>query len=108
MMLSIQDIYKRIHDKLNLWLRFKQIKKGVGTPDDHQTMDEMKQELEHLNCDLAANAEICHLVASFFSVLNSNEGDDSFHLVYDDLPIYYVPESLKDKLYLMANLFTKY
>ena len=39
--------------------------------------------------------------------LQSNEGP-TFHLFYDDLPIYYVPASQKDKLYLMANLFTKY
>ena len=35
-----------------------------------------------------------------------SEGDD-FHLFYDDLPIYYVPSAYKDKLYLMANLFTR-
>ena len=67
-------------------------------------------------------------------VLDYNEGDH-FKLVYDDLPIYYVPEALKvtiifvyilvsnltfdltkfvyisilqERLYLMANLFTKY
>ncbi len=86
----------------------------------------MKEELKHLNCDIAANAEICHLgkknisnqerrielysnaflVASFFAILNDNEGED-FKLIFDDLPIYYVPEALKDKLYLMANLFAK-
>jgi hypothetical protein len=35
-----------------------------------------------------------------------NEGEQ-FHLYYDDLPVYYVPAAYKDKLYLMANLFTK-
>jgi len=45
-------------------------------------------------------------VATFFKTLQSNEGDQ-FQLFYDDLPVYYVPASFKDKLYLMANLFTK-
>merc|ERR1711936_876914 len=72
-----------------------------------EEMKTMKKELDHLNCNKATNAEICHLVASFFTVLDSNEGDN-FQLVYDDLPIYYVPEKLKDRLYLMTNLLTKY
>ena len=46
------------------------------------------------------------LVADFFVTLDWSEGED-FHLFYDDLPIYYVPSAYKDKLYLMANLFTK-
>ncbi len=45
-------------------------------------------------------------VADFFRVLESNEGP-RFHLFYDDLPIYYVPARHKDRMYLMANLFTK-
>ncbi len=45
-------------------------------------------------------------VADFFRVLESNEGPE-FRLYYDDLPIYYVPAEFKDKLYLMANLFTR-
>ena len=106
MMFSIKDIYKRIHDKLNLWIRFKKMRHGPKAEIDHEEMKKMKQELDHLNCNKAANAEICHLVASFFAVLDENEGDN-FQLVYDDLPIYYVPEKLKDRLYLMANLFTK-
>merc|ERR1711936_1110074 len=81
-MVSIKSLYKRIHDKLSLWTKFK------------------KMSRKHKD-------EICHLVASFFTVLDSNEGDN-FQLVYDDLPIYYVPEKLKDRLYLMTNLLTKY
>ena len=106
MMFSIKAIYKRIHDKLNLWTRFKRMRMAPTSEVDPNEMKKMKEELDHLNCNKAANAEICHLVASFFAVLDSNEGDN-FQLVYDDLPIYYVPESLKDRLYLMANLFTK-
>ena len=45
-------------------------------------------------------------VADFFQVLGRNEGPN-FRLFFDDLPIYYVPAKYKDKLYLMANLFTK-
>ena len=45
-------------------------------------------------------------MADFFVTLDWSEGED-FHLFYDDLPIYYVPSAYKDKLYLMANLFTK-
>ena len=36
---------------------------------DHEEMKSMKKELDHLNCNKATNAEICHLVASFFTVL---------------------------------------
>ena len=46
------------------------------------------------------------LVALFFKILQSNEGEQ-FNLYHDDLPVYYVPAAYKDKLYLMANLFTK-
>ncbi len=46
-------------------------------------------------------------VALFFKQLQNNEGEQ-FNLYYDDLPVYYVPAAYKDKLYLMANLFTKY
>lgn len=108
MMFNIKSIYKRIHDKLNLWIRFKKMRMQHhhGDLDHHEKMQEMKKALEHLNCNKAANAEICHVVASFFAVLDSNEGD-SFQLVYDDIPIYYVPEALKERLYLMANLLTK-
>ena len=106
MMFNIKSIYKRIHDKLNLWTRFKKLRMKHATEIDHEAMKAMKKELEHLNCNKATNAEICHLVASFFSILDSNEGEN-FQLVYDDLPIYYVPEALKDRIYLMANLFTK-
>ena len=109
MMVSIKSLYKRIHDKLSLWTRFKKMsRKHKDEIGDHEMeeMKEMKKELDHLNCNKATNAEICHLVASFFTVLDSNEGDN-FQLVYDDLPIYYVPEKLKDRLYLMTNLLTK-
>lgn len=105
MMFNIKSIYKRMHDKLNLWIKFKQMRMQHNP--NHEEMERMEKELEQLNCNKAANAEICHVVAGFFAVLDSNEGD-SFQLVYDDLPIYYVPETLKDRLYLMANLFTKY
>ena len=106
MMVNIKSLYKRIHDKLSLWIRFKKMSREPKADIDHDEMKAMKKELDHLNCNKATNAEICHLVASFFTVLDSNEGDN-FQLVYDDLPIYYVPEQLKDRLYLMTNLLTK-
>ena len=46
-------------------------------------------------------------VAHFFNTLEMNEADGQFKLYFDDLPIYYVPASHKDKLSLMANLLTK-
>jgi len=110
MMFNIKSIYQRIHDKLNLWTRFKKLRMKLSHENEEEgkhEMKEMMEKLEDLNCNNAANAEICHLVASFFEVLDYNEGDH-FKLVYDDLPIYYVPEALKERLYLMANLFTKY
>ena len=101
MMFNINTIYQRIHSKLNLWTRFKKIRMELHNNHDEEnsevmkkTMKEMMKKLEDLNCNNAANSEICHLVASFFEVLDHNEGDD-FKLVYDDLPIYYVPEALK-------------
>ena len=83
---QINDIYRRIGNKLSTWR-----KNGQG---------------KRNRCDASANTEICNLVADFFLTLEWSEGDD-FHLFYDDLPIYYVPSEFKDKLYLMANLFTK-
>lgn len=105
MMFSIQSVYKRIDDKLKLWTEFRHMKMSHSS--DHDKMEHMKKELEHLHCKSAANSELCLVISKFFSTLDSNEGD-SFQLIYDDLPIYYVPESLKQRAFLFANIFTKY
>ena len=73
---------------------------------DHK-IESLMEELDELQCDDSTNFEICHLVAEFFSVLEGNEKQHNFQLHYDDLPIYYIPSKHKDRLYLMANLFTK-
>ncbi|TRY81053.1 hypothetical protein TCAL_09447 [Tigriopus californicus] len=107
MMFDIHKVYKSISEKLNFWQSLvKSGKRNVAlTSDEDGGM--LKKDLEQFQCDVATNSEICHLVADFFQVLESNEGAN-FRLFYDDLPIYYVPSKFKDKLYLMANLFTKY
>ncbi len=46
-------------------------------------------------------------MADFIRILSANQGKE-FRLYFDDLPIYYVPSKFKDKLYLLANLFTRY
>ena len=109
MMVNIKTIYQRLNHKLDLWTRFKKLRmkfmSSHGSSSAHkmedseaesmkETMKEMMKELHDLNCNNAANAEICHLVANFFEILALNEGNH-LKLVYDDLPIYYVPESLK-------------
>ena len=70
MMFNIKSIYQRIHDKLNLWTRFKKLRMKLShdhvNEEGKHEMKEMKEKLEDLNCNNAANAEICHLVASFF------------------------------------------
>ena len=79
-----------------------------GNSDDaDQEIESLMEELDELQCDDSTNFEICHLVAEFFSVLVGNEKHDEFKIHYDDLPIYYIPAKHKDRLYLMANLFTK-
>ena len=75
--------------------------------DIDQEIKSLREELDELQCDDSTNFEICHLVAEFFSVLEGNEKHNHFQLHYDDLPIYYIPSHHKDRLYLMANLFTK-
>ena len=75
--------------------------------DVDQEIESLMEELDELQCDDSTNFEICHLVAEFFSVLEGNEKHDEFKIHYDDLPIYYIPAKHKDRLYLMANLFTK-
>ena len=92
-------------DKLKLWTEFRHMKMSHSS--DHDKMEHMKKELEHLHCKSAANSELCLVISKFFSTLDSNEGD-SFQLIYDDLPIYYVPESLKQRAFLFANIFTKW
>merc|ERR1719474_395351 len=113
MIFDIERIYKRINSKLQLWLRFvshddKAAEASSANSRRHLHHDQMMQELSGLQCDVSSNAEICHIVASFFNTLEMNEADGTFKLYFDDLPIYYVPASHKDKLYLMANLFTKF
>ena len=69
MMFNIKSIYQRIHDKLNLWTRFKKLRMKLSHENEEEgkhEMKEMMEKLENLNCNNAANAEICHLVASFF------------------------------------------
>ena len=46
------------------------------------------------------------LVAVFFQILSGNQGSE-FRLIYDDLPVYYVPAIHKERLFILANLFTK-
>ena len=72
-----------------------------------EQIEQMTEELDELRCNDSTNFEICHLVAEFFAILEGNENHDKFQLYYDDLPIYYIPSKHKDRLYLMANLFTK-
>ena len=87
------------------------IVKKVHSDEESEELDEeidsLREELDELQCDDSTNFEICHLVAEFFSVLEGNEKHNHFQLHYDDLPIYYIPSQHKDRLYLMANLFTK-
>ena len=111
MMFDIRRIYRSISEKLAFWKNLS--KSGVRRPRSrHRSKVDVEEEsllnkdLEEFQCDVSTNSEICHLVADFFQVLSTNEGPD-FHLFFDDLPIYYVPAQYKDKLYLMANLFTK-
>eukprot|EP00095_Tigriopus_kingsejongensis_P011851 maker-scaffold493_size155937-snap-gene-0.22 protein:Tk11851 transcript:maker-scaffold493_size155937-snap-gene-0.22-mRNA-1 annotation:"hypothetical protein DAPPUDRAFT_95105" len=107
MMLNIHEVYKSISEKLTFWQSLvKSGKRNFGTASDEEG-GMLKKDLQQFQCDVATNSEICHLVADFFNTLESNEGS-TFSLFYDDLPIYYVPSKYKDKLYLMANLFTKY
>jgi len=118
MIFDIQKIYKKINSKLQLWLGFVS-KDGSGTgsrasssssssSSATENKQKMMRELSGLQCDVSSNAEICQIVAHFFNTLEMNESDGQFKLYFDDLPIYYVPASHKDKLYLMANLFTKF
>jgi len=101
MIFNIQKIYKKINSKLQLWLKF-------ITRESKMDKNEMMHELAELQCDLSTNADICQIVAHFFNTLEMNEADGQFRLYFDDLPIYYVPASHKDKLYLLANLLTKF
>jgi len=119
MIYDIQKVYKKINSKLQLWLRFVSPQGRVqhsGSIGSHSVdedgneigHDEMEEQLSELQCDQSANNEICQIVAHFFNTLEMNEADGQFKLYFDDLPIYYVPASHKDKLYLMANLLTKF
>jgi hypothetical protein len=45
-------------------------------------------------------------VAVFFENLKVNHGLE-FRLIYDDLPVFFVPSAHKEKLFILSNLFTK-
>ena len=94
---------------VQLWIRFGRNHKHVQQfeQDNRHLTDEQLGHLDELQCDDSTNFEICQLVADFFSVLEGNEQHNHFNLYFDDLPIYYIPSRHKDRLYLMANLFTK-
>ena len=105
MMFDISRIYRSISEKLQFWKSLsRSAQRGYYQADDEESL--LNKDLAHFQCDISTNSEICHLVADFFQVLETNEGPN-FHLFFDDLPIYYVPAQFKDKLYLMANLLTK-
>ena len=92
------------------WVRLENmINKQVASNEEEidEEIESLREELDELQCDDSTNFEICHLVAEFFSILEGNEKHNHFQLHYDDLPIYYIPSHHKDRLYLMANLFTK-
>ena len=97
--------------KFQTWVRLENMIHKSVHPNEEEEIDQeietLREELDELQCDDSTNFEICHLVAEFFSVLEGNERHNQFQLHYDDLPIYYIPSQHKDRLYLMANLFTK-
>ena len=61
MMQNIHSIYQRISDKLSFWQRLVTESSLEENNDNDFGIYESNKRLEHFQCDISTNTEICHL-----------------------------------------------
>lgn len=63
--------------------------------------------IHHFRCEKGTNLEFCKVSSEFLYQLSENTGKD-FRLVYDKVPMYYIPKRDQLKFYLLSNLMLQH
>lgn len=63
--------------------------------------------IHHFRCEKGTNLEFCKVSSEFLYQLSENIGKE-FQLVYDKVPLYYIPKKDQLKFYLLSNLMLQH
>lgn len=63
--------------------------------------------IHHFHCEKGTNLEFCRVSSEFLYQLSENVGKD-FRLIYDKVPMYYIPKKDQLKFYLLSNLMLQH
>jgi len=63
--------------------------------------------IHHFHCEKGNSLEFCKVSADFLYQLSANTGKD-LRLIYDDIPMYFVPKKDQLKFYLLSNLMLQH
>lgn len=63
--------------------------------------------LHQFRCEEGTNVEFCRVSLEFLNQLTENNGEE-FRLVYDQVPLYYIPKKDQLKFYLLSNLMLQH
>lgn len=63
--------------------------------------------LHQFRCEEGTNVEFCRVSLEFLNQLVDNNGE-AFRLVYDHVPLYYIPKKDQLKFYLLSNLMLQH
>lgn len=63
--------------------------------------------IHHFRCEKGTNLEFCKVSSEFLYQLSENIGKE-FRLIYDKVPMYYIPKKDQLKFYLLSNLMLQH
>ena len=63
--------------------------------------------IHHFRCEKGTNLEFCKVSSEFLYQLSENLGKE-FRLIYDKVPMYYIPKKDQLKFYLLSNLMLQH
>lgn len=63
--------------------------------------------IHHFRCEKGTNLEFCKVSSEFLYQLSENIGKE-FRLIYDQVPMYYIPKRDQLKFYLLSNLMLQH
>jgi len=63
--------------------------------------------IHHFHCEKGNSLEFCKVSSDFLYQLSENTGK-SLRLIYDDIPMYFIPQKDQLKFYLLSNLMLQH
>jgi hypothetical protein len=63
--------------------------------------------IHHFRCEKGTNLEFCKVSSEYLYQLSENMGKE-FQLIYDKVPMYYIPKKDQLKFYLLSNLMLQH